>query len=101
MQLTVLVFRKSLEHDVLEVLRACEVSAFTRVPEVWGSGQAGVALHTFARPGFNAMVLAALPDADVDHVVDALRRFRDLATTQRHGGHVPLHVFLLPCEQVF
>ncbi|MBX3027021.1 hypothetical protein KF840_19105 [bacterium] len=100
MQMVVLIFRKSLEHDVLAVLRACEVHSFTRVPEVWGAGETGVALHTFARPGFNAMALVALAEPEVARIVAALRRFRDRAAAQQEGAKVPLHVFLLPCEQV-
>jgi hypothetical protein len=76
------------------------VSAFTRVPEVWGAGRSGVTLHTFAEPGFNAMVLAALAEAKVASLVAALRDFRDAAVLQRRGAKVPLHVFVLPCEQV-
>jgi hypothetical protein len=100
MQLVLLVFRKSLEHDVLAILRSCEVSAFTRVPEVWGAGKSGEALHTFAEPGFNAMVLVALTDTRIAALVAALREFRDAAVARRRGARVPLHVFLLPCEQV-
>lgn len=100
MQMLALVFRKSLEQEVLAVLRACHVRTFTRVPEVWGAGETGLALHTFTRPGFNAMVLAALAEPEASRVVAALRRFRDAASGQRHGAKVPLHVFLLPCAQV-
>lgn len=100
MHMVAIIFRKSLEHDVLAVLRACEVHTFTRVPEVWGAGETGVAFHTFVRPGFNAMVLVALAETEAARVVAALRRFRDAAAAQQQGAKVPLHLFLLPCEQV-
>lgn len=100
MQLVLLVYRTSLEHEVLTILRRCEVSAFTRVPEVWGAGTSGLALHTFAEPGFNAMVLVALTDAKVAALVTALRDFRDAAVARQRGAALPLHVFLLPCRQV-
>lgn len=100
MQMVAIVFRKSLEGEVLEVLRACHVRAFTDIAEVLGAGETGPALHSFARPGFNSLVLAALPELEVDGVVAALRRFRDGAVAQQRGAPVPLRVFVLPCEQV-
>jgi nitrogen regulatory protein PII len=100
MQMVAIVFRKSLESEVLAVLRACHVRTFTDIAEVLGAGETGLALNTFVRPGFNSLVLVALAEADVERVVKALREFRDRAVAQQHGAAVPLHVFVLPCEQV-
>ena len=95
-----IVFRKSLETEILSLLRACRVRAFTDIAEVLGAGETGVALNTFFRPGFNSIVLAALAEPEVERTVTALRSFRDRAAARRHGAGVPLHVFVLPCEQV-
>jgi hypothetical protein len=99
MQMVAIIFRKSLEHEVLAVLRACSVRAFTDIAEVLGQGATGLALNSFSRPGFNSLVLAALPEPDAERVVLALRRYRDGAVARQRGAPVPLHVFLLPCEQ--
>lgn len=100
MQMVVVIFRQSLETEILAVLRACHVPTFTEVAEVLGVGETGRALHTFSRPGSNSMVLAALAEPDAERTIVALRSFRDRTAAQRRGAGVPLHVFVLPCEQV-
>ena len=99
MQMVAVIFRKSLENEVLTVLRACNVQAFTDIGEVWGAGESGQVFNSFARPGFNSIVLAALDEPDAERVVMALRVFREDAVRQQRGAPVPLHVFLLPCQQ--
>lgn len=101
MQMVAVVFRQSMETDILAVLRACHVRSFTDIAAVLGAGDTGAALDTFAEPGVNSIVFAALAEQDVQRVVAALRTFRDRALAHRHGSGVPLHIFLLPCEQVF
>ncbi len=98
--MVVIVFRKSLEVEVLALLRASHIDSYTDIAEVLGAGTTGPALHTFARPGYNSLILAALPESDADRLVRALRTFRDAAEARQHGAPVPLHVFVLPCEQV-
>lgn len=100
MQMVVIVFRKSLEAEVLALLRASHVDSFTDIAEVLGAGATGPVLNTFVRPGYNSLVLAALAEPDTERLVDALRKFRDAAVARQHGAPVPLHVFVLPCEQV-
>jgi hypothetical protein len=100
MQMVALIFRKSLETEILAVLRATGVRTFTDIAEVLGAGETGLALHTYARPGFNSLVLAALAEPEAARLVSALRAFRDRAVARRRGAAVPLHVFVLPCEQV-
>lgn len=94
------VFRKSLESEIFAVFGACQVRAFTDIAEVLGTGETGMVLHTFTQPGVNSLILAALADADAERVVTALRQFHDGAIARQHGAGVPLHVFVLPCEQV-
>jgi nitrogen regulatory protein PII len=101
MRMVAIVFRQSLETEILAVLRACHVRSFTDIAAVLGSGASGAARDTFTEPGVNSIVFAALAEPDVDRVVTALRTFRDRAAVRRHGSAVPVHVFVLPCEQVF
>jgi len=95
-----IIFRQSMETEILAVLRACQVRAFTDIAEVLGAGETGLALHTFSRPGFNSLVLAALAEPEAERMVAALRNFRERTARRQHGASVPLHVFVLPCEQV-
>lgn len=95
-----IVFRDSLEQDVMKVLKELGVKAFTEMPSVVGSGEAGPAFHSLVVPQTNAMVLTALEDDQADRVVAGLRAYREELTKRQHGAYIPLRVFALPCEQV-
>jgi len=97
--MVLIVFRSSLETDVLKVLSAAGVHTYTGFPHVLGAGEAGTRLDTFERPGFNSMIVAALSHAEATQLVEKLRHFRDESTSERHGARVPLRVFVLPCSQ--
>jgi nitrogen regulatory protein PII len=99
MKMIMIVFRSSLEADLLAVLERLGVNAFSRVPEVHGIGASGEALHAFPSPAFNSMILAALEDREAERVAQALRAFRDQGAALQQGAHIPLRVFLLPCIQ--
>ena len=94
-----MVFRSSLERDVLALLRDLRVKAFTDLPEVLGAGEAGVAFHSFPWPGFNSMILIALDEHESLRIVNAMRAFRDRMGRVQHGASIPLRVFVVPCVQ--
>ena len=96
-KMLLIVFRDSLEDEVVEVLQTLEVKAFTELRKVDGMGEAGAAFRSLAWPGGNAMILAALSEAHADRVVKGLRAFRDKCLHQQQGKKVPLRVFVLPC----
>ena len=100
MKMIVIVFRQSLDHDLLNLLETLDVKAFTQAPEVWGQGESGHAFGSFSWPGCNSLLLAAMPDARIAEILSAIRRFRDDLSRNQHGASVPLHVFTVPCEQV-
>lgn len=97
--MVMLVYRSSLEHDLLALLDALGVEAFTNVPEVLGMGAGGRAFHSSIWPGSNSLVIAVLDAARVRGVVEGLREFRDRTAGPRAEGAVPLHAFVLPCVQ--
>jgi hypothetical protein len=99
MRMVMIVFRNSLEDDVLAVLRGLDVIAYTDLPKVFGVGEAGMAFHSFTWPGFNSMILAALEDSDAARLVRGLAAFRDTARARQDGATIPLRVFVLPCDQ--
>jgi hypothetical protein len=99
MQMVMIVFRNSLEDDVLAVLRALDVVAYTDFPKVFGVGEAGMAFHSFTWPGFNSMILAALEDSDAARLVRGLAAFRDSARARQDGAAIPLRAFVFPCDQ--
>lgn len=99
MQMVMIVFRSSLESDVLGVLQASGVSAYTDVRRVVGVGEDGARFDSFEQPGFNSLIVAALDDADASALLVRLRTFRDEAVHRRRGAGVPLRAFVLPCSQ--
>jgi hypothetical protein len=100
MKMLMIVFRESLEQDVMKHLRELGVRAFTELPSVVGSGEAGPAFHTFASPQANSIVLTALTDDQAENVINGLRIYRDQLAQRQHGAYIPLRVFTLPCDQV-
>lgn len=102
MKMLMIVFRESLEEDVMRVLKELEVTAFTELPSVIGAGKTGASFHafrTFATPQTNSMVLTALADDHAEKVIKGLHAYRDQLTERQHGAYIPLRVFALPCEQ--
>jgi hypothetical protein len=95
-----IVFRESLEEDIRRILDKHHVTAFTEMLDVVGKGEAGAAFHSLSWPGFNNMILVALPQAQADEVVSALKTFHDKQMEQESGAKVPMRVFTLPCEMV-
>jgi len=103
MKMLMIVFRESLEEDVMKVLRELGVTAFTELPSVVGAGETRAAFHafrTFATPQTNSMVLTALADEQAEKVIKGLNTYREQLTQRQHGAYIPLRVFALPCEQV-
>ncbi|HXJ84868.1 MAG TPA: hypothetical protein VMS64_40025 [Candidatus Methylomirabilis sp.] len=100
MKMLMIVSRSSLLDDLLGLLAELGVNASTQLPEVHGQGEAGSALGTFANPGSNSVVLAAVDDGAAERVAGELRAFRDRNATRQRGAQIPLRVFVLPCTQV-
>lgn len=100
MQMLMVIFRDSLQDEVLMLLKDCDVTAFTLVQNVAGTGEAGSALGSFASPGINSMLLVVLPQEQADRSVEALKIYRD-GLAEEHPTHkAPIRAFLLPCAQV-
>jgi len=100
MKMLMIVFRQSLEDDVMKVLRELGVKAFTELPSVVGAGDTGGAFHTLSSPQANSVVLTALTEDQADKVIQGLHAYRDKLTERQHGAYIPLRVFSLPCDLV-
>ena len=98
MKMLMIVFRDSIEEDIKVLLARQQVRAFTEMHDVIGTGEAGAAFHSLAWPAFNDMILVALPEAEAERVVAALKDFRDQQIESQHGAKIPLRVFAVPCE---
>ena len=100
MKMLLIVFRDSLEDEMLVVLKELGVKAFTELQKVGGTGETGAAFHSFTSPGANSMILTALPKDHAERVVSGLQSFRDQLAKQQKGAKIPMRVFVLPCLQV-
>jgi nitrogen regulatory protein PII len=100
MKMLMVVFRDSLQDEILALLKGCDVKAYTLVQNVAGAGEAGTALGSFASPGVNSMVLVVLPEDQANRSVEALKVYRD-GLAEDHPTHkAPIRAFALPCTQV-
>jgi nitrogen regulatory protein PII len=99
MKMLMIVFRDSLEDEVLFFLKDRDIKAYTVVPKVIGSGETGTVTGSPFFPGFNEMVLVVLPDDHADQIVAALKTFRDNQIKTHPAGKTSIRVFVLPCTQ--
>jgi hypothetical protein len=100
MTMLLLVFRHSLDEEILQLLKEMDVKSFTEAPKVFGMGEAGTAFSSMAWPGSNCMILAAMEDEQATRVVARLRDFRDRLSKQQSKNKIPIRVFSLPCERL-
>lgn len=100
MKMLLIVFREAMAERVHALLKEYEVTGFTELHNVSGKGETGSTVHFALSAGANRMILAALPEQVAFRLIDVFTRYRTEHMTQKNEGAFPLHVFVLPCEQV-
>ena len=100
MKMLMMIFKESLEEEIKALLARYNVKAFTEMHEVTGMGEGGASLHSLSWPGFNNLVMAAMPEADADKVIHALKEYREGLEKKQGNSKIPLRVFSLPCDLV-
>jgi nitrogen regulatory protein PII len=100
MKMLMIVFRESIAEQIHALMKGYEVTAFTELQNVSGRGETGPTLHFSLSAGANRMILAAVPEQLAYRVIEGLTRYRTEHMRQQAEGTFPLHVFVLPCEQV-
>ncbi len=98
MKMLLIVFRESMVEQVHALLKEYEVNAYTELHNVAGRGETGPTVQFFLSPGANYMILAAVSDQVAYRLIDGFMRYR--AEHVQGDDAFPLHVFVLPCEQV-
>lgn len=73
MKMLIMMFRQSLEPEVLGHLHDLDVNAFTLAPKVLGREQ---------------------------EVIASLRAFHDTLRQRQHGAKIPFHIVSLYCDQM-
>ncbi|RMH34286.1 MAG: hypothetical protein D6690_10850 [Nitrospirae bacterium] len=97
-KLLIFIFRRSLEETVAHLLHDLNVHNYTLIHSgVVGRGTSGIVEGTFEKPGENAVLLLELPDKDVPMVVEKFKEFHEIHEAKYH---VPLRLFVLPCERI-
>lgn len=100
MKMLLIVFRESLAEQIHALLKEYEVTGYSELHNVSGRGETGPTVHFALSSGANRMILAALPEQASFRLIDVLNRYRTEHMTQQRQEAYPLHVFVLPCEQV-
>ena len=100
MKMLVIVFRESLVEQVHTLLNEYEVTSYSELHNVTGKGATGLTTQFFLAPTTNRMILAAVPEHSAYRLIDGFTRFRLEQEAAKGDTTFPLHVFVLPCEQV-
>ncbi|MBL8038405.1 MAG: hypothetical protein JSS38_10265 [Nitrospira sp.] len=100
MKMLVIVFRESLVEQIHALLTEYEVAAYSELHNVTGKGATGLTSQFFLAPTTNRMILTAVSDQLAYRLIDVFTRFRSEQESATGDSIVPLHVFVLACEQV-
>ena len=99
MDMLMIVFRTSLKERVYELLRACDVKAYTEFPKIAGTGQSGTTEGSSFYAGGNSVIFVYLEPVQRDKVRDAVKAW---CAEAQHAGWVKpaIRVFSWPCIQL-
>jgi hypothetical protein len=98
MQMVMMVFRTSLEHEVLPWVEREELP-YTRLDGAQGKGMTGTAPGSVTWGGANTVLLLAVPDYRLNGFRERVRAFEGEVAAQQRTAGVPFHIFVLPCIQ--
>lgn len=100
MKMLLIVFRESMAEQIHALLKEYEVTGYSELHNVSGKGETGSTAHFALSSDANRMILAALPEQISFRLIDVFTRYRADHMAQQKQEAYPLHVFILPCEQV-
>jgi hypothetical protein len=100
MQMVMMVFRTSLEHDVLPIIEE-EQLRFTRLDSVQGKGATGNIPGSVTWGGSNTILLLAVPDERLATFRERAYQLHEDRAARHKGVGTPFHAFILPCIQWF
>ena len=100
MKMLLIVFRQSIVEHIHALLKEYEVNAFTELHNVTGRGETGPTVQFLLSPSANSMILTAVSEQLAYRLIDGFTRLKAEQGMRQHDNIFPLHVFVLPCEQV-
>ena len=98
MQMVMMVFRTSLETEVLPLVEE-EALPFTRLDGLQGKGDTGNVPGSVTWGGSNTVLLLAVPDDRLNRFRDRVRQYQENMKAHPKPVGVPFHIFVLPCIQ--
>ena len=101
MQMVMMVFRTSLESEVIPLVEQ-EQMPFTRLESTQGKGVTGsVSGSSLTVSSTNTVLFMAVPDERLTTFRERVHQFQDGLKAHAKSGSVPFHIFVLPCIQWF
>lgn len=100
MKMLTIICREQFEDEVLVVFNALDITGYTVVHKVGGSGETGAVSVTHTSSGGNKLFLVALDDDRMATLVQAVRELQTRLVKEYLGHPVPFKAFLQPCEPI-
>lgn len=100
MQMVMMVFRTSVETEVLPLVEQ-EQLPFTRLDGLQGKGATGNVPGSVTWGGSNTILLLAVPDERLSAFRDRVHQFEEGLKARPKSAAFPFHIFVLPCIQWF
>lgn len=100
MKMLTIVCREKFEDEVLVVFSTLNISGYTVVHGVGGSGETGAVSVTHTSHDRNKLILVALEDERMAALIQAVKQVQARLVEEHLGHPVPFKAFLQPCEPV-
>jgi len=100
MKMLVLIFRDSLQEEILSLLKNEKIQAYTIIPKVHGMGKTGAAFGSFMSQGENSLALLALENEPAQRTIEALQALRTRLSQYQQGAAIPMKLMVMPCEEI-
>jgi nitrogen regulatory protein PII len=99
MKMLAIIFRASLEGQLLELLKKHGVTAYSEIYKVLGTGETERAPGYSAWPGSNSMLIVALPEDRAERLVTDLQEFHRHWEESSDRPKLPIRLFAWDCVQ--
>ena len=98
MQMVMMVFRTSMEQEILSWVER-EQLPYTRLDGAQGKGETGTVPGSVTWGGANTVVFLGVPDDRLSSFRNRVRVFEQELEARKITVGVPFHIFVMPCIQ--
>jgi|SRR5690242_16896709 nitrogen regulatory protein P-II len=99
MKMLAIIFRASLEGQLLELLNKHGVTAYSEIYKVVGAGETERVPRPSPWPGTNSMLIVVLPEDRAERLVTELQQFHSHWEDSPHRPKLPIRLFAWDCVQ--